>query len=159
MWVIREPLPEERRFIVDSWLESFRLSDFAGTFPMSDYRRVYFPALVELLERPRVTARVATVEGVPDLVVGYAVAEAGRPEPCLHYVYTKGEYRRQGCAAALLPTVGIDVGRPWVYTHRTAMSSSLARAATFRAARWWPAYARFRRAQGESSDGDRGAQR
>lgn len=155
MTAIRRALPADLKFVRDSWRDSHRMSHTAGPIPMNRYREVYDDAIGQLLTRPDVVALVAHEQGeappydllgficvehnvqapvrvreqqrVGDRFVGYRWVDRFEPlpQPLVHYVYVKQDFREHGLARALFKAAGVDPARPWVHTYSTAIVSKI----------------------------------
>lgn len=105
---VRVATPDDMRFVCASWFESYwkNYARDAGV----EYSR-YRPGQDGLIKDILKTATVNVVyyTPVPDEILGYCVVEGD----CLHYVYVKSVYRRQGIAKGLL------AGRVARYSHKT----------------------------------------
>lgn len=133
---------EDLDFILDSWLDSYRMSHMAGPIPMSMYSDVYGQVLRQLVQRPDVEIIVAYEPGEhpPDDIYGWIcierdawtrakVLEFGRfvdkdvqlEQPIVHYVNVKQAFRDHGVARALFAAAGIDPERQWTHTFSTSV--------------------------------------
>lgn len=125
----RQAVPADVPFVLDAWLESFRLSHSAGPIRMSRYRDVYREEIAAVLGRPATRAMVAFNSEDPEQLFGFVVH--GReffgvgPWKILHYVYVKNFCRRLGLATDLLRAAGLDPAEPFLYPYRTAIAGKL----------------------------------
>lgn len=111
---IREATGNDLPFIYATWLESYRYDSNFGkshrnTIFFEDYRKV-----VDLLLSTS-QVFVAVAENDPDIIYGYLVSEGNQT---LHYVFTKGPFRRWGIADALFDHAFKNKS-PVEYTHKT----------------------------------------
>lgn len=166
----RRMVAEDLVFVLDSWLDSYRMSHMAGPIPMSMYEDVYRQLLRELVQRPDIVVVIAFEPGVapPDDIYGWIcverdawtrakVLEHGRhvekdvrvEQPVVHYVNVKQAFRDHGVARALLAAAGVNPERPWTHTFSTAVVTKMrARHRDGRERRHWrghfdPRLARF----------------
>ncbi len=96
---------------MDSWMRGF-ISTRASLLRHLDRERLaagHRELVPQLLARSRV--RVAVPEGHPDLILGWAACEAD----CVHWLYVKKSFRRQGIATVLLE----DAAPLRLYSHAT----------------------------------------
>lgn len=107
--VLRPMRPEDRNFVLSSWLRSAAESLEFRRMARSVFFRLYTPVVLDLLERS--TVAVATLPERHDVVLGWIAVEGDT----LHYVLTKQRWRQLGIATFLLQ----DLAQlPAVYTHR-----------------------------------------
>jgi hypothetical protein len=101
---LRSPTDADISFVYNSWLKSYRKSDFAKAQCNSVYFSGFKQIVTEVLERSNVI--VACDPNDSDLVFGYIVYEQLDSGPlCIHYVYTKFTYRKFGLGTKLFDTV------------------------------------------------------
>lgn len=124
--------PDETKFVVDSWVRSFRDSPWAGCIANDRYQEVMRETVNSLLARG-VRVIVAIPSEGPRRVCSYIATEA--PD-LVHYIYTKNGSRKLGLAAELLAKYGPPTGR---LTFRTPASEFLLR----RGFTWTPVPARL----------------
>lgn len=135
----------DRPFVVESWLSSYRTAHAAGLIAMDDWHDVMLRQVERVLARPGCETHVACHPGedLPGADLYGWIATEPEPEPGLgplvHYCYVKVAYRRMGIARGLLSAAGVDRQRPWVYTCKTGVVSSL----PLGQGRWRPLIARF----------------
>ena len=157
----RPAVPEDRAFIVDSWVESYRHCHAAGLIPMPHYNGVYRAAVNWLLDRPGVAVTVAVDD---DMILGWVAVEAdpvvpvrrrvrtdGRMQwteqlesagcPMVLYCFVKDAFRRHGIARALFAAAKVDLGARFLYASKTPAADRLKD--KFPHARWDPLAARF----------------
>lgn len=107
--------PSDHRFIIKTFLDSYRKSNYAGLIPYRDWGSVMTPVAKELLLGDGV---VNTVACHPDEdnkdadVYGWIAA---RPGPIVVYCYVKGMYRRMGFSRQLFKAAGIDPRGEFTY--------------------------------------------
>jgi GNAT superfamily N-acetyltransferase len=113
---------ELSKLVVDSWVESFRKSPWAGCVRNDMYQTTQRATIMGILGRGAVVtvALAPRVEGV----MGYAVTEPKLE--CLHWIYVKQDYRGNGVGRKLLQQTCQFWTHPR-YSHRTRASSFLPR--------------------------------
>jgi spore coat polysaccharide biosynthesis protein SpsF (cytidylyltransferase family) len=108
---IRQGRKEDQVFIIDSWLESYRLSRWAKKVPGPIYYREHKARVLETLRSS--TVLVACDKEQDDHLVGWCAYDTR----ALHYVYVKGQMRRFGIARELIqPCRGVVK----LHTHETS---------------------------------------
>jgi hypothetical protein len=115
---------DDRKFIVASWLDSYRDAKSAGIIPKAIWYDVMWPIIDALVARPRCTTVIAH-DTAHDVLVGFASMEPGDRRPVLHYVYVKAPYRRGGIAWSMLKMIDVDPTAPFDYTCSTPMQMFL----------------------------------
>lgn len=122
--LIRPATLEDRSFIIDSWLRSYRNSEFGRRIPDDVWGSRYghagfvedivdrfgygLPSLDQLMLGPPVSLGVTAVACLPTdpaFVFGFAVFGILTrivPFPPLHFLYVKKDYRRAGVGKQLL---------------------------------------------------------
>lgn len=150
---IREADASDRRFVISSWLDSFRNSYNAGLIGMSDWWAVMHPQIEKVLDRAGVRTLVAYETREKDRVAdlyGFITFDSTVKPTMVFYVYVKAPYRRAGYrngkrvgdghARILFAAAGIDPLSPFDYACKTqdvaALSTKIPRA------RWQPLLAR-----------------
>lgn len=149
----------DRKFLVGSWVDSYRTSHAAGMISMDDWDAVMAPQVKKVLARDGVLVHVAyapaELEG-NDLYGWVAVERdyhiptarkvsgrrvlADAHSPLVHYVFVKQPYRRMGIARGLLRAAGVSTDDEFLYSCRTAVIGKLA--SQIPKARWAPLVAR-----------------
>jgi GNAT superfamily N-acetyltransferase len=98
---------DDERFVASSWFESFwKLHAYRAGVPFAHYRPGMDARIRRLMHNVPVTVAYATV--APTEIVGWACIEG----ECLHYVYVKSAYRRQGVARALVSRTAREYSHP-----------------------------------------------
>lgn len=138
----RKMEPGDRRFVLDSWATSYRLSYQAGPIAVEDWFTVINPQLSKVLDRPGVTTTVAydpDADAAVELdgfitadLTGFQQADgSGRlrwhDQPYVFYCFVKKDYRRRGIARALFRAAGIDLSKPFTFYCKTPVLSQLER--------------------------------
>ena len=116
---LRPATPDDRGYIIDSWLQSFRGSPFAQRLPSDVYWSRYGQAgLVEDLVG-QASLVVACLPDDPTYIYGWLCAQRGG---CLHYVFVRHDFRRMGFASRLVGVVEPEIV---TVTHMTTEFSRL----------------------------------
>lgn len=114
--VVRAYKPEEdKNFILNSWLKSYRRAPASQYIP----NEIYFPAhkaLIEsLLADPATSVKVLVLDDADrNFIVGYSVTALAPPVfggevYFVHWVYIKDTFRGLGLTKALLPPPGSTI--------------------------------------------------
>lgn len=130
--------------VINSWVNSYRTAHTAGMIAMRDWKTVMVPQVERVLARPGVVTWVAChpagLPGETDLL-GWIAVERGTSVPVkvrddaghhseeygpldcplVHYVYVKEPYRKSGLARSLFRAAGVDPGRRFLFTCKTAV--------------------------------------
>ncbi len=95
--VIRDNLPEDESFILDSWLKSYYGASF---FTVKIPKSVFFSHHSRLIKKLLVTSRIRLAVDPQDLgiIAGYIVYEPDK----IHYLYVKESLRGFGIGKKLL---------------------------------------------------------
>jgi hypothetical protein len=141
------------RFIRHSWVESFRVSHYAGMVPMEDYHRVYHRLIQKLMDRDGVDVLVCFNPQHESQIYGFVCFEKGFTLPVIHYVYVKEDFRRlpgkdgsfrHGIATMLLNRVEANPKSPFYYTFKTGAWATLVKQnGPFSGGIYRPLFARF----------------
>lgn len=111
---IRQGVVDDAAFIFSTWLRSYAGSSyFARKIPRKTFF-AYHHQIIERIIARNATVLVATPEDDPSTILGYLVHEG----PVLHYIYTKGPFRRLGIASRLIKESGLDLNKSQ-FTHWT----------------------------------------
>lgn len=132
---------EDLRFVLDSFLDSFKPSHAAGLIGMDDWRRVMTEQFFRILERPTVEVWVAhnpQAENPEANIYGWLAHEQGHPLPYVIYCYVKNGYRRKGLARRLLKMAGINPAQPFEYAAKTSTLTKGGVRAAMPLAKWNP---------------------
>jgi len=141
--VYRRMKPDDRAFVVNSWLRSFRRAPSAGLIAMGRWSAVMVPEIEDILDRPRVRVLVAADPTATDHVAdlfGHLVWEDDEHGglPLVYYCYVKHAYRGSGLARGLMNKAGIDPTSAFPYVCQTQAVSYLRDAGKLPHARWRP---------------------
>lgn len=105
----------DMNFIYNSWLKSYRQSDFAKKVPND----VYYTYQKAKIDRVMDVSSILIIHAKdqPDHILGYIVASE-EPYTCIHYVYVKYPYRKLGIAKQLCNSLVSGFGnRTVICTH------------------------------------------
>lgn len=115
---IRDYRPEDRNFILSTWLKGLRYgNDWFEAIPSDIYFSFYHNVIETLLNRPSITIKVACLKEDNEVILAYAVYEGSR----LDWVFCKKAFRSIGIAKSLVP---IEVS---TVSHLTALGKSILR--------------------------------
>lgn len=164
----RPAQPEDRTFVIDSWISSYRTSYAAGLIDMEHYHSVMWAQAERYIDRPDVRTIVAVEKKDPKFIYGFICADTTpqlerlnngsvRIWPALvYYVFVKAASRRGkqlglpvGVARGLFDAIGIDPRGPFLYACRTPIVSTLG--ARIPQAKFNPLPARFGKEQDRRS--------
>lgn len=114
--VIRPAEPDDIKFIMSSWKQSWRTSPWAGCIRNDEYYDVVRSTIDGLIARGAVLS-VACLPNLPGRILGWACTEL-LPDGvcCVHYTYTKDPYLRMGIGKALIDAAAGT--KPGLFTHR-----------------------------------------
>jgi len=128
----RRATVDDTAFIMDSWLNSWRKSPWAGVILNNDYYKTTRSVIEHLVLRGA-NFEVACHDKDPERILGWICTEStNEQEPlCIvHCVYAKDAYLKLKVGAALLARAP---GRhPGIYTFRTRQVEAVCRPAGFR---------------------------
>jgi GNAT superfamily N-acetyltransferase len=122
---IRPFQDDDLKFVMSSWLNSFKSSAWAGPIQNNRYWTVYQAVIEQLLARDGVGVLVACNPEKPYQIFGYIVAEQGFDLPVAHWIYVKQPLRGLGIARALMASCGIIRETRFYYTFRTSACAVL----------------------------------
>lgn len=152
----RKMLAIDRRFVLDSWSTSYRLSHAAGLIQMGDWSRIMDEQIAKVLDKPGVVTWIAYETDVTSdvAIYGFLTLDPGGynandavgklthfDQPYVFFCYVKKDYRRRGIARALFRAAGIDPMAPFVFACRVELLRRLER--VIPQARWNPLPGRF----------------
>ena len=109
--VVRPMAPDERAFVIDSWVRSYErlMRPHEPTWGLSRWAHV---SRVAQWCMAHGAVRISSVAEHPDIVLGWCCFGKDR----LDYLYVKAAVRRRGIASELLASVGVPRGAR--VTHR-----------------------------------------
>lgn len=148
---------QERRFVLDSWLKSYKNSHAAGLIDAYRWYEVMVPQLELIFARPGVRTLIAhNPERPADDYAGLFGFICGEPDSdprFVYYVFIKEPYRRLGIARGLLGALGLKSNDQFEYGCKTSILTFPANLQTkIPYARWNPVGARFDRNNRRSND-------
>ncbi len=113
----RPAVEEDKAFIFNSWLKSFR----KGTFSANVDNSVYYANHHKLIERILLKSKtiICCNSQDPSIIYGYVVYQEVESQFVLHFVYVKNIYRKLGLASKLLAETKHDFNILGCYTHQT----------------------------------------
>jgi hypothetical protein len=102
--LIRPATADDRSFIVDSWLKSYRKSAFASRIPDDVYYSRYGHAgFVEGLVDEEGSVAIACLPSDPSYILGFLVMMGPLTlPPMVHYLYVKQDHRKSDVALTLM---------------------------------------------------------
>lgn len=104
----RPATAQDINFIFNSWLKSYRNSDFAKKIPNDVYFSEHKEKITAILTNS--TVLVACNPDTPSQIFGYLVMSQ-EPVTVLHYVYVKYPYRKLGIARRMVEDLNPQVGK------------------------------------------------
>ncbi len=119
---ILRPYAGESGFVAGTWMDSYKTSRWAKAHDDQDFFDCQAPVVSTLIDHG--TIMLAAHRDKPDTLLGHCVVERTALCPVVHYIYVKGDYRRQGIGRALwtcaLEQVGYRKGdrRQVRYSHK-----------------------------------------
>lgn len=115
MLAFKPARPTDHRFVVKTFLDSYRKSHYAGLIPYKQWGEVMAPIATELLLGNRCIVACHPDEESTDADVYGWIAVKEQPIPIVLYIYIKGMYRGMNLAKQLFKAVGIDPKGEWSY--------------------------------------------
>lgn len=104
----------DEAFLLSTWMKSFRDSGVVRAVPTPVYNIGQRTRIMKLMRQPDTKILVACDDDTPEFVYGYMVYGSNNT---VHYLYTKGQYRKYGIAKELLRE--LDSTQPVFYTHKS----------------------------------------
>jgi hypothetical protein len=114
---IRSATEADVPFIFNSWLKSYRSSNFCKAVSNPVYFEFQHKAIEKLLQRSQVFMLCSAED--ESQVFGYIVCEEVEQIPILHYCYVKFAFRNMGLCNMLLKHAKLDKSKGGFYTHDT----------------------------------------
>lgn len=112
---IREMIPDDRNFILATWLRSYRQSPFTKHIP----NIIFFDAHQRLIEqfwaKPSSSTLIASLDEDPMVILGYLALDPS----AIHFCFVKETLQSNGVARALLKHAHIDLNEVHSFTHFT----------------------------------------
>ena len=121
---LRKATEEDIPFIFNSWLKSYRKSEFAKDITATVYFSEHHKVLRRLIDTSQVI--IACNQDSPDQIYGWICAGMTDGIFTLHYLYIKKPFRNFGIAKNLLNAFEHDPTFASVCTHVTRHGSKLA---------------------------------
>jgi hypothetical protein len=112
---LRTPEAEDRSFLINAWLKSFRDSPIGKTLTDDVYYKSFSQSVIAILDAPTTITTLATLKEEPSVILGFIVADKSQPLTVVHYAYTKWAYRKSGIAQHLFQS--LKPTTPTVCTH------------------------------------------
>lgn len=112
--MVRPAIAEDAPYILTAWTRSYH-RDFIGNFfrPWELYLPAERERIADILSRDTTNVLVAVLPEDTSFIVAYLVwEEDSNGKNIIHYVQTKGGYKRRGIAKFLLGKAGIDIREP-----------------------------------------------
>jgi len=107
--MVRQVNPkEDLLFIFNSWLKSYRNSDFAMHIPTNDYYTNHHHLIKTIITQPNNNITILCDPEDPNHILGYSVYNS--VEPILYYIYVKHSFRNLGLGRYLLESVRKNFG-------------------------------------------------
>jgi hypothetical protein len=140
-WVLRQAIPDDRAFIMNSWLKTFEKSAYRLDIPMTEFFAFHHDVLEDLLERSSIIVAIRPPNPLRpdniDEIYGYLCVETDLRPRIIHFLYVKNKYRKMGVGRSLVEDWLSDVKEPVFYSHRTEDGDAFA-PHVFRVAEWNP---------------------
>lgn len=98
-----------KNFVLDSWLKSMRGGWFAKHAKKDDFFELQQSIIEALLDKAQCKIAKVALKDNPeeDVFIGYVVHD----DDCLHYLYVKYAFRRQGIGQKLLDLAGDELSQ------------------------------------------------
>jgi len=110
--------PDDRNFILATWLRCFRQSPFTKHIPNDIFFDMHQQVIERFWKRPTAKTKIACLEDDENVIMGYLAFENTRPET-LHFCYVKETLQGEGVARELFKQSGIDLNEVHHFTHFT----------------------------------------
>lgn len=120
----RAATQEDVGFIFNSWLKSYRNSNFARFISNTIYYTEQHKIIETLISENKVI--VACNEQDSNQLYGYICAGTVEGFLVCHYIYVKHTYRNMGIGKSLLSQMSHDPSNAALYTHHTRVADRLA---------------------------------
>ena len=107
-FMLRPMGPEDRNYVLSSWIEDFRRSRWARAVGGA-----YYSGHTKIVGRllDNASTMLCVWKDTPDYILGWACTGPGAR---VHYAYVRADWRRKGIAHILLAPF---LGRPCLVTH------------------------------------------
>lgn len=126
MIVLRTARPGDQGYVASTWVHS---ASGTGGRPIGRQRaaREFANDVDRLLNRSDTRIVIAADAAQLDIIAGWLAHVHRAPVPCVHYVYVRKNFRRQGVATRLLEHAGLARDRAATWTCAGPDLASLAR--------------------------------
>ena len=121
---LRPMIEDDLPFLFNSWLKSYRLSNFAEKITNTIYFEDHHKLIERIVENSNIL--MACNPSDPSQLYGYVVSGKEGDILILHFLYVKHTFRNMGIGKTLLDAVGHTSESASVYTHHTRMADKLA---------------------------------
>lgn len=122
---LRNMRPEDKSFILNSWLKSYRQAPAVRRMENNAYYHEQQKVIHDLLDN--VNVLIACNEADNNQIYGYLVSQRISNVFVIHFLYTKLTFRNCGIAKMLIQARDHDLGKvAAVYTHHTDAANRLA---------------------------------
>lgn len=116
---IRKYAPTDYNFIIATWLRGLYYGnswqqntdpikgapiDFFSSINKDEFMNNYHKIVDIILKRQSTEVKIASLSDDPDVIVGYSVNEIIKDKSCMHWIFVKDEWRRNGISKMLVPT-------------------------------------------------------
>jgi hypothetical protein len=98
IYSVRKSLPEDKEFILSSWIRSHAESKFARHAGMSHYREHHIPRIEAAFADSSRAFFCAVLKDDPSIIVGWSTGRKG----VIDYVYVKAASRQMGVGSTLI---------------------------------------------------------
>lgn len=152
----REMAQGDERFVHDSWVQSFRVSHYAGMIPMEDYHANQHRWVRKLIDRDGTHVLIAYNTQHESQIYGFLCHETGFSLPMVHYTYVKDDFRQLptkdpsysiGICTMLMAHASINPKAPFYYSYKTGTWAGLSKqSGPFGGGIYRPLFARFPKA-------------
>lgn len=102
--IIREFRLEDRAFVYNSWLKSYRDSAFANEIAADIYFKWHAELIQRILDKAKIFIAAASEDS--DVILGYLVTERKSGKNIVHYVYVKRAFNGLGICRLLFNLIG-----------------------------------------------------
>ena len=121
---LRTLTEEDKPFIFNSWLKSYRFSHFGEKITNTIYFQDHHKVVERIIKNSKTL--IACDPEDSSQLYGYIVAAVEEGILVLHFIYVKHTFRNLGIGKTLLDALGHDKSSAAVYTHHTRMADKLA---------------------------------
>lgn len=116
---VRDLVPSDVAFVMDSWIKSWRVSPWAGCVPNNQFHDVQRSTIEGLIGRGA-KIRVLSITDRPDVILGWVCTEVERSgRTVVHFIYIKDPYQAAMPDAPERLLSAVEGIQPGFYTHRT----------------------------------------